>query len=50
MNGHWLCIYRTPKYFIDLYQASIKEKKKGIEMNFFNHKDLVWKDFWTGLI
>jgi hypothetical protein len=26
-----------PKHLIDLYQASIKEKEKGIEMNFANH-------------
>jgi hypothetical protein len=32
-----LCTCRTPKQLVDLYQASIKEKEKWIEMNFANH-------------
>ena len=28
-----------PKHLVDLYQASIKEKEKEIEMNFTNHND-----------
>ena len=28
-----------PKHLVDLYQASIKEKGKGIEMNFAHHND-----------
>ena len=34
MEGHWSRICHTPKHFVDLYQATIKEKKNGIEMNF----------------
>jgi hypothetical protein len=37
MKGHWSRTYRTPKHLVDLYQASIKEKEKWIEMNFANH-------------
>ena len=36
MKGHWLRICRTPKHFVDLYQASIKSKGKEVEMNFIN--------------
>ena len=39
MKRHWQCTCRMPKYLIDLYQASIKEKGKGIEMNFAHHSD-----------
>ena len=31
MNGHWACIFHTFKYFVDLYQASIKGKDKRFE-------------------
>jgi hypothetical protein len=42
MKGHWSHTCRTPKHFVDIYQASTKEKKKwGIEMNFTNHSDPV---------
>jgi len=41
MKGHLSHTYRTPKHLIDLYQESIKEKEKGIEMNFANHNNLV---------
>ena len=27
----------TPKHLVDLYQALIKEKRKGIEMHFTDH-------------
>ena len=40
MEGHWSCTCRTPKHLVDLYQASIKEKGKGIETNFVDHNDL----------
>ena len=33
MKGHWSRACRTPKHLVDLYQASIKEKGKEIEMN-----------------
>jgi len=39
MEGHWSRTCRTPKHLVDLYQASIKEKEKGIEMNFANHSN-----------
>jgi hypothetical protein len=41
MKGHWSHTCRTPKHLIDLYQASIKEKEKYIEMNFANHSNSV---------
>ena len=40
MKGHWSRTYRTPKYLVDLYQESIKEKGKEIEMNFTNRNEL----------
>ena len=54
MKGHWLRTYRNPKHLVDLYQASIKENEKGIEMNFANHNDpedpMNYLDFfkWSG--
>jgi hypothetical protein len=39
MKGHWSRTCRTPKHLVDLYQASIKEKEKRIEMNFANHSN-----------
>ena len=39
MEGHWSRICHTPKHLVDLYQASIKEKEKGVEMNFAKHND-----------
>jgi hypothetical protein len=41
MKGYLSRTCRTPKHLIDLYQASIKEKEKWIEMNFANHNNLV---------
>jgi hypothetical protein len=41
MKGHWSRTCRTPKHLVDLYQASIKEKEKWIEMNFANHSNPV---------
>ncbi|GAV64095.1 hypothetical protein CFOL_v3_07613, partial [Cephalotus follicularis] len=34
MEGHWYRVYRTAKHWVDLYQASLKEKDKQIETNF----------------
>ena len=34
MEGHWSCTCRTVKHLVDLYQASVKEKGKKIEINF----------------
>ena len=39
MKGHWSHICHTFKHLLDLYQASIKEKGKGIEMNFADHNE-----------
>jgi hypothetical protein len=39
MKGHWSRTCRTPKHLVDLYQGSIKEKEKWIEMNLANHRD-----------
>ena len=39
MEGHWSCTCSTPKHLVDLYQAFIKEKGKGIGTNFANHND-----------
>ena len=39
MEGHWSRTCLTPKHLVDLYQASIKEKGKGIETNFVDHND-----------
>ena len=40
MGGHCSCTCCTLKHFVDLYQASIKEKGKRIETNFVDHNDL----------
>ena len=34
MEGHWSRTCRTTKHLVDLYQASLKENIKKIEMNF----------------
>ena len=39
MEGHWSRTCCTLKHLVDLYQASIKEKEKGIETNFTNCND-----------
>jgi hypothetical protein len=39
LKGHWLRTCCTPKHLVDLYQASIKDKENGIEMNFSNHSN-----------
>ena len=41
MKGHWSRTFRTLKHFVDLYQASIKAKGKGVEMNFIDGDDPV---------
>jgi len=40
MEGHWSRTCCMPKHLVDLYQASIKEKGKGIGTNFTDHNDL----------
>ena len=46
MKGHWWRTCHTPKHLVDLYQASIREKGKEIEMNFTyrNGLDLTYYD------
>ena len=51
MEGHWSYTCSTPKHLVDLYQAFIKEKGKGIGTNFANHNDpMDYVDFsqWRG--
>ena len=36
MMGHWLRTCRMAKHLVDLYQASIKDKGKNIEVNFLD--------------
>ena len=36
MTGHWSRTCRTAKHLVDLYQASIKDKGKNIEVNFLD--------------
>ena len=40
MKGHWSRTYRVPKHLADLYQTSIKEKGKEIEINFTDRNGL----------
>ena len=40
MEGHWPCTCPTPKHLVELYQTSIKEKGKEIQMNFTNKNRL----------
>ena len=46
MKGHWSRTCHTPKHLADLYQVSIKEKGKEIEMKFTdkNGLDLTYYD------
>ena len=46
MEGHWSRTCRTAKHLVDLYQASLKENGKKIEMNFrgSNGTDLSYFD------
>ena len=41
MKGHWSHTCRTPKHFVNLYQALIKGKGKKVEMNFIDSDDPV---------
>ena len=34
MKDHWSRTCRTPKYLVDLYQASLNDKGKSVETNF----------------
>ncbi|GAV60022.1 hypothetical protein CFOL_v3_03553, partial [Cephalotus follicularis] len=37
MEGHWYRACRTAKHWVDLYQASLKNKGKQTETNFIGH-------------
>lgn len=37
MRNHLSKACRTPKHFVDLYQASLKQKTKGVETNFIEN-------------
>ena len=39
LNGHWASACRTPKNFVDLYQASIKGKGKMVESHSIDNTD-----------
>jgi hypothetical protein len=41
MKGPWSHTCRTLKHLVELYQCSIKDIEKGIEMNFANHSNPV---------
>ena len=41
MKGNWSRTSRTPKHFVDLYKASIKVKRKEVEMTFIDSDGLV---------
>ena len=40
MKGHWSRTCHTTKHLVDLYQASLKNIEKNIEMNFTDAKGL----------
>ena len=40
-KGHWSHTCRLSKHLVDLYQASLKEKGKGVETNFVEHHNLL---------
>ena len=45
MKGHWSRTCRTPKYLVDLYQESLKNKdKKAVETNFVSKDESVDHD------
>ncbi|XP_027085055.2 uncharacterized protein [Coffea arabica] len=39
MEGHWSRTCRTAEYLVDLYQALLKKKDKGVETNFIDQKN-----------
>jgi hypothetical protein len=38
ITNHWSRTYRTPKYLVKIYQASIKKKGKEVEINFIENE------------
>jgi hypothetical protein len=41
MINHWSRTCHTPKYLVELYQASTKKKEKEVEINFIENKSSV---------
>ena len=41
MTGHWSRTCRMAKHLVDLYQVSIKDKGKNIEVNFLDEMVMV---------
>ena len=39
-NGHWTRTCRTPNHLVNLYQVSLKEKRKNVEVNFAYQVDV----------
>ncbi|XP_027184011.1 uncharacterized protein LOC113782318 [Coffea eugenioides] len=39
MEGHWSRTCRTAKHLVNLYQASLNKKDKGVETNFIDQKN-----------
>ncbi|XP_071902181.1 uncharacterized protein [Coffea arabica] len=39
LKGHWSRTCRTAEHLVDLYQASLKKKDKGVETNFIDQKN-----------
>ena len=37
MKGHWSRTCHASKYVVNIYQALLKEKDKGVEINFVEH-------------
>ena len=50
MKGHWSHTCHTPKHLDDIYQASIQEKGKEIEMNFSDRNELDLTDYDTDFL
>ena len=40
MNGHWTRTFCKFKHLVDLYQASLKEKGKNVEVSFACQDDV----------
>jgi hypothetical protein len=40
MTNHWSRTYRTLKYLVKLYQASIKKNEKKVETNFIENESI----------
>jgi hypothetical protein len=38
MTNHWSRTCHTPKHLVEFYQASIKKKKKVVEINFIENE------------